>query len=244
MITNFGKTIVLGFVLALISAPALSRQGPSKEETVGVSMGVVIGGAAGGPAGALLGAAFGAKFGDEFHQRNEQVQSLNASLVISKESVVALQRDIIALRNDVRSKEHELSDLRELARPELLALLEAGIEIDLLFRTDEDVLSDPTGARLTKLADSLVNNPNIQIRLDGYADERGDETYNQELSTRRAKHVRDVLVSSGVSSARIYVNGHGESPAAQRTTDSYALERRVSMTLYVTAMPSFASNPR
>ena len=52
MITKFRKTMVLGFVFTLITAPALSAEGSSKEETVGVSMGVVIGGVAGGPVGA------------------------------------------------------------------------------------------------------------------------------------------------------------------------------------------------
>jgi len=244
MMTKFGKTILFGFFLALVSAPALSDQGPSKEESIGISMGAVIGAAAGGPVGAILGAALGAKFGDELHERDLQVQSLNVSLVSSKERIVKLQRNIVALRNDLESKGRELNDLQELARPELLALLEAGIEIDLLFRTDEDVLSDSTGSRLTKLANSLVNNPDIQIRLDGYADERGDATYNQELSIRRATHVRDELVLAGVPSARIHVNGHGESTATQPTADSYALERRVSMTLYVNILPSFAANPR
>ena len=125
MMTKFRKTILFGFFLALVSAPALADQGPSKEESIGISMGALIGGAAGGPVGALLGAAFGAKFGDELHERDLQVQSLNVSLVSSKERIVTLQRNIVALRDDLESKGRELNDLQELARPELLALLEA-----------------------------------------------------------------------------------------------------------------------
>ena len=77
---------------------------------------------------------------------------------------------------------------REKAKPEVLALLRAGIEMDLLFRTDEDVLADSTGSKLEPTGRQPVSaNPEIQIRLDGFADERGDdETYNQELSARRA----------------------------------------------------------
>jgi len=123
-------------------------------------------------------------------------------------------------------------------------LLEAGIEIDLLFRTDEYILADPTGKRLGELAASVSANPDIQIRLDGFADERGDETYNQELSERRVEYVRDVLTKSGIPASRISVNAHGESPAIDATADSYALERRVSLTLYMGDTPSFASNPR
>ena len=58
------------------------------------------------------------------------------------------------------------------------------------------------------------------------------------------EHVREILVSAGVPEDRIAVVAHGESPAAEQTVDSFALERRVSMTLYIGETPSFASNPR
>ena len=128
-----------------------------------------------------------------------------------------------------------------MANPEALALLEAGIEMDLLFRTDEYVLADSTDGRLSQLAVTLSGNPDIQIRLDGFADERGDEAYNQELSVRRVEYVRDVLIKNGIPASSITVNAHGESPAFDATVDSYALERRVSLTLYIGATPSFAA---
>ena len=61
---------------------------------------------------------------------------------------------------------------------------------------------------------------------------------------RRADHVRDVLIRNGVPAERISVEAHGESPAADDNVDSFALERRVSLTLYVENSPSFASNPK
>jgi len=243
MIRNIAKTMMLGLVLGIPAVSAYANDG-SKEEGTGAGIGVVIGGVAGGPVGAILGAAFGAKIGDAFHQRGEQVDSLSASLKGSREELADLQGDIAALEETLRSKDGELSELRELARPELLSLLAAGIEMDLLFRTDEYVLSESTGTRLQQLAGSLAANPDIRIRLDGYADERGDETYNQKLSLRRVEHVRDVLVGAGIPQARISGSAHGESPAAEPNLDNFALERRVSLTLYLGNAPSFAANPR
>jgi len=236
------KTIVLGLVLSLATAPAFA-DGASKEESAGVGIGAVIGGVAGGPLGAIIGATFGAKIGDEFNQRNEEVDSLSASLNGSKSEVSSLERDIGALQSEIRARDGELQQARELAKPELATLLQAGIEMDLLFRTDEHVLSDTTGVRLQQLASSLASNPDIQIRLDGFADERGDEEYNRKLSVMRAEHVRDVLVTAGIPAARITVSAHGESPADEQNVDSFALERRVSLTLYMGETPSFASNP-
>ena len=231
------KTIVLGLVLSLATAPAFA-DGASKEESAGVGIGAVIGGVAGGPLGAIIGATFGAKIGDEFNQRNEEVDSLSASLNGSKSEVSSLERDIGALQSEIRARDGELQQARELAKPELATLLQAGIEMDLLFRTDEHVLSDTTGVRLQQLASSLASN-----RLDGFADERGDAEYNRKLSVMRAEHVRDVLVAAGIPAARITVSAHGESPADEQNVDSFALERRVSLTLYLGETPSFASNP-
>lgn len=239
-----GKTLLLGLALSLVTVPALAGDNASREESAGVGVGVVIGGVAGGPLGAIIGAAIGAKLGDEFYERNEEVDSLSASLNSSESKVTNLERDIVALQGDVRSRDDELQQVRELAKPELLSLLQAGIEMDLLFRTDEDVLSDTTGDRLEQLAGSLAANPDIQIQLDGYADERGDESYNQDLSARRVAYVRDVLVAAGIPANRISIDAHGESAATEQNVDSFALERRVSLTLYVGETPSFASTPR
>jgi len=184
------------------------------------------------------------KIGDEFNERNEEVDSLSASLHGSRGKVATLERDIGALQRDIRTRDGELQQAKELAKPELLTLLQAGIEMDLLFRTDEHVLSDSTGVKLRQLAASLAANPDIQIRLDGFSDERGNEEYNRELSVKRAEHVRDVLVTAGIPAARIAVSAHGESPAVEQNADSFALERRVSLTLYLGETPSFASNPR
>jgi len=239
----FKKTILFGLLASVISTPVFA-EGTSKEEASGLGAGVVIGAFAGGPIGAMIGGAIGAKLGDEFHQRNEQVDSLSASLVGSKGQVKTLQTDVQSLNAQIQTIDNELRQAREMANPEVLALLEAGIEMDLLFRTDEHVLADSTGGRLSQLAASVAANPDIQVRLDGFADERGDAAYNQELSVRRVEYVRDVLVNSGIPASRISVNAHGEAPAVDATADSYALERRVSLTLYMGDTPSFASNPR
>ena len=85
--------------------------------------------------------------------------------------------------------------------------------------------------------------PDIRVQLDGFADERGDADYNHALSKKRVDHVRDLLVAAGVDPARISVSAHGEVAAAGPTTDSFALERRVSLTLFIENAPSLAANP-
>jgi len=232
----FNKIILAGLIAVLTAAPAFA-EGSSKEEGMGAGAGAVIGGFAGGPVGIILGAAFGAKLGDVMHHRGNEVDRLSASLQGSQQRVNDLERDIDVLGGDLQRMQAE-------SRPELLSLLQAGIEMDLLFRTDEDVLSATTGSRLKQLAASLATMPDVFVRLDGFADERGDAAYNQKLSVRRAQHVMHVLLANGVPANRISVKAHGESPAADDNIDSFAFERKVSLTLYIEDSPSFASNPQ
>jgi outer membrane protein OmpA-like peptidoglycan-associated protein len=235
--------IIIGLCACLAAGTANADSDSSKEETIGVGLGATIGAVSGGPVGAIIGAAIGAKFGDNYHRKNEQVADLRASLDDSGRRVSKLQVTVGELNEDLSSLGSDLQRMRALARPELLSLLKAGIEMDLLFRTDEHVLSDMTRQRLEELAASLAAMPDVKVRLDGFADERGDAVYNGKLSARRAEHVRDLLSANGIDAARISVAAHGESAAAEATADSYALERKVSMTLFVEDTPSFASNP-
>ncbi len=230
------KIIMAGLIATMAAAPAFAESA-SKEESIGVSAGAVIGAIAGGPVGLVVGAAFGAKLGEEFFQRDTEIDQLSASLQGSQSRVNELERDVVALGGDLQRMQQE-------SRPELLSLLQAGIEMDLLFRTDEDVLSATTGSRLQQLAASLASMPDVFVRLDGFADERGNAAYNQKLSARRAEHVMHVLLANGVPAARISVRAHGESPAADNNVDSFAFERKVSLTLYIEDSPSFAANPQ
>lgn len=225
---------VIATFLAATSAHAATQS--SKEEAIGIGSGAVIGAAAGGPVGFIVGAAIGAKIGDTIDKKNDLVKSLEGSLVDSRTTVTSLQDSIDGLGN-------EIERLRDVARPELLTLMQAGIAMDLLFRTDEAALADTTGDRLAQLAGTLASMPDIHIQLDGFADERGDEQYNYALSEKRVDFVRDQFVVAGVHPDRIKVTAHGESAAQDDTVDSYALERRVSVKLFIDDSPSLASNP-
>jgi len=234
---NFSKLILVATLATLLGAsPAFAKGKASKEETIGVGSGAVIGAAAGGPVGFIIGAAIGAKLGDTWHGKNERLASLEGSLYDSRNRVTVLQ-------GDIRDLGDEIEALRDVARPQLVSMMQAGIAMDLLFRTDEFALADTTGDRLAQLAGTLSTMPEIQIQLDGFADERGDEQYNLELSEKRVEFVRGQLLTAGVSPDRISVSAHGESMAQDEHLDSLALERRVSVKLFIEDIPAVAANP-
>ncbi|MFQ5610309.1 MAG: OmpA family protein, partial [Woeseiaceae bacterium] len=228
---------------SLALAPAANAEGASKEEAVGAGTVGAIGAVAGGPVGFIVGAAIGAKLGDTFSKKNTEIDSLSASLEESRGTVRDLEGDVRDLNASIDKVGAELEQIRSVARPELTQLLQAGIAMDLLFRTDEHKLADTTGGRLAELATTIASMPDIRIQLDGFADERGDAGYNQRLSEKRVEYVKDRLIEAGVQPSRIRYAGHGEAPAQDNNVDSLALERRVSVTLFIDDSPSVASIP-
>ena len=71
----------------------------------------------------------------------------------------------------------------------------------------------------------------IAVVAEGHTDSTGPDTYNQGLSERRAKSVRDYLVAGGIDASRIETAGYGESqPVADNSTrDGRAQNRRVEL---------------
>ena len=230
------KTLIAICTTAMLGSTTVYAAEPSKEEKVGVGTGAVIGAVAAGPVGFLVGAAIGAKVGDTLYQKNESIDSLDASLQETR-------TDLRRLNASYAATQVELEKMQEIARPELVSMLQAGIAMDLLFRTDETVLADTTGDRLATLGMTLAAMADVRVQLDGFADERGDETYNYDLSLQRVEFVRDQLIDAGVHPSRIQVSAHGEAPAQDATVDSYALERRVSLTLFIDDAESVAQLP-
>lgn len=238
--TQFVWTMTVVGMLGL-SATADAAQS-SKEEGIGFGAGGIVGAVAGGPVGFIVGAAVGAKLGDTLHRKNETIASLESEFSASEISVRALRRDVDALSADLDSANAELDRLERVRHPELVRLMQAGLDLDLLFRTDEHSLLPDTESRLGELGTRLAAMPGVQIHLDGFADERGDSRYNQKLSEQRVAYVREQLIAAGIDPARISEVAHGEVTAAEPTEDSYALERRVSLKVFIDRDASVASN--
>lgn len=82
---------------------------------------------------------------------------------------------------------------------------------------------------IDKLIELMINNPQMQIRLEGHTDNRGDARILKSLSEDRVKTVRTYMVSKGIDRSRIEVIGYGgERPIAKNDTSaSREMNRRV-----------------
>jgi OOP family OmpA-OmpF porin len=84
---------------------------------------------------------------------------------------------------------------------------------------------------LNEMAEIMKKNPELNGRIDGYADSTGNEAYNIELSERRAKAVKDFLVSRGIDPERLSTKGFGDSDpvASNDTKEGRSKNRRVEL---------------
>jgi outer membrane protein OmpA-like peptidoglycan-associated protein/tetratricopeptide (TPR) repeat protein len=64
---------------------------------------------------------------------------------------------------------------------------------------------------LDKLVQVMKNNDQMVIMVKSHTDNRGSDTYNMDLSERRAKSTVQYVVSRGISADRISGKGYGES---------------------------------
>lgn len=67
----------------------------------------------------------------------------------------------------------------------------------------------------------------FQFVIEGHTDASGSAEYNQELSEKRSKSVKDYLVKKGVSPAKLYTIGKGESELLFENDPEAAANRRV-----------------
>ena len=84
---------------------------------------------------------------------------------------------------------------------------------------------------LVEHAQYLGANTDLQIRLEGHADERGSREYNIGLGEKRAQAVRQILLLQGAATAQTSTVSYGEErPAALGSDDeSMSLNRRVEL---------------
>ena len=105
----------------------------------------------------------------------------------------------------------------------------AAIVLDnVYFDYDQHTLSSQARGVLARHSRTLLENPDIRIRIEGHCDERGTIEYNLALGERRAASVKRYLVDSGVPEQRISTISYGkERPVDPGSNEqAWALNRR------------------
>ena len=93
------------------------------------------------------------------------------------------------------------------------------ISFILYFERDTPKLTQESKDLLQEVLKTIKNRESKEVYVAGHTDLVGTEAYNIELSARRARHVRDLFVSSGIKSSSVFVSYYGKAKPLVPTND-------------------------
>jgi outer membrane protein OmpA-like peptidoglycan-associated protein len=104
---------------------------------------------------------------------------------------------------------------------------------DVLFDTGRAELKSGAARNLDQLAQFLTAHSDRRIQIDGFTDSVGSDSYNQDLSQRRADAVKSGLIARGIDPSRIGSQGYGKGFPVANNDDSGGrqLNRRVEVVI-------------
>jgi outer membrane protein OmpA-like peptidoglycan-associated protein len=104
---------------------------------------------------------------------------------------------------------------------------------DVLFDTGKADLNPGATRKLDQLAQFLADHPDRRLQIDGFTDSVGTDSYNLDLSQRRANAVKSALQVRGIDATRITTQGYGKEFAVASNADSGGrqLNRRVEVVI-------------
>ena len=101
--------------------------------------------------------------------------------------------------------------------------------IHVLFANDSSEIPESYMENISNMSNFLAKYPTTHIELKGYASPVGNAAYNVALSKRRARQIRQALLTEGVAPSRIKTLGFGDSDPVQASDveETNTLSRRV-----------------
>jgi outer membrane protein OmpA-like peptidoglycan-associated protein len=211
------KHVLVVLLIAALILPGCATIKENPKTAIGAGVGAVVGAgvgaAVGGGKGAAIGAVVGGLAGGLIgHYMDKQKREFDQLLADSQ------AREQSAIMQGVQKEQNAI----------ILTF-----KSDVMFDTNSSVIKSAAYAsgEIDRVAQILNRYPDTTIKVVGYTDSKGSETYNQQLSEQRANAVMNALVVKNVQAARISALGMGESnPIADNTTEGgRQLNRRVAI---------------
>lgn len=90
---------------------------------------------------------------------------------------------------------------------------------NIYFDLDKSDIRSDAATELDKLVDLLTDNPEIKIEMSSHTDSIASNSYNIQLSQRRAESTVSYLISKGIAPNRLEAKGYGEEKPIARNTN-------------------------
>ena len=201
--------VALVTILCVSCAPPQTNtgKGAAYGAAGGAVAGAIIGQVAGGDtestlAGAAIGAAVGGLSGAGVGKMmDDQERDMRDALAASEAAAIRREGDLLAI----------------------------SLKGDVTFDYNSATVRPGLYSEIDRISNVLIKYPQTVIQVAGHTDSTGSESYNMDLSQRRADSVMNIIVQRGVSSTRVETMPYGESlPIADNSTEAgRAMNRRV-----------------
>lgn len=192
--------------IALFTTGCANMNEMQKNSGIGAGIGAGVGALLGGTKGAVVGAAVGGAGGYIWSRHMEEKKA-------------AMERATVGTGVQVT----QTADNQ----------LKLAIPSDISFDSGRADIKPNLRPILDQFASGLAAQPNTEVRIVGHTDNVGSESINLPLSVNRAASARDYLVSKGVATQRIMIDGRGEKePVSDNSSEAgRAKNRRVEIFL-------------
>ncbi|GAB3506061.1 OmpA family protein [Emticicia fontis] len=131
----------------------------------------------------------------------------------------------------------QVNEFKEIKNDNItVAPIEVGVELPLnniFFEYAKATLRPDSYPELDRIVDTMKENPNLAIEIQGHTDNVGSNESNLKLSEDRAEAVRKYIVSKKIQAARVTSVGLGETKpiATNDTEEGRAQNRRVQLVI-------------
>jgi peptidoglycan-associated lipoprotein len=135
---------------------------------------------------------------------------------IRADSIAAVRAEEARIRAEEEATRREAEAARR-----ALAAARSALTAEVYFDLDMSEIRTDAERVLRGKVEVLRNSPQVQLRIEGHADERGSNEYNLALGNRRAQAVVDFFTNFGLDGDRFSIVSYGEErPAAQGSNES------------------------
>lgn len=179
----------------------------------------------------------------EVAQRDKQIDELNKALDEKTKEINAMQEAKTGLESELVKKqqillekqrqEEKLRSIETLFAPAEASVIREGGDLrirlaGLTFPSGRATIQPEYFSLLTKLQRAIREFPTAKIVIEGHTDNIGNDAYNLNLSTERARAVQQYLIANmGLPEDRVQAVGYGEErPIANNETEEGRVQNR------------------
>lgn len=126
----------------------------------------------------------------------------------SDEGAAEVKKNEVADKGFKHAKVVDIEAIRALCK-KVCAPTSPAIET-IYFDFNKSKIKDRSERILKDVSTILVENPEMEVQLNGHTDAKGTHPYNDMLSKSRAKQAKNYLIQRGISPNRIITKGYGE----------------------------------